>query len=577
MALQIRRGLEADRVTFAPSQGELLYTTDDKKLYIGDGVTAGGNPVGGGDIVTETTATQFVHNQHSNLTFTYDVGTGRIIGSIPNFNIQIAATDSTVRTVNLGETIKFSGSGGTSVTSDVEGNITIDSLTYNIEAVSTAGGANLRLQSTLSLDDVSFIGAGSTTVTRTDANTITISSTGGGGGGTLDGLSDVIISAAAPGEILEYNGSNWVNVNNLNTGNILEIAYYSGTRTLSGNVSLTYNPATATLTTSKINLYAIKTSNPNFTIINNNNGTVTFGGTDSAVEYSGKILTLDVSGFDPVNFYHNQFYAIHNDPVTNPTAFLRARGTIASPTKVADADSLGSLAFYGHDGVAFHPAGIMGVIVETEPVTGSGKVPSLFAIQLSNSTSVLNTVLSILPDGRVNLYGDLFFPKQISNNTIKIQNNVIETIVSNANLEFRTSGTGAIYLDNISINQGTIDTLDSSAVVIEPAAIFNSDVTVQNNLVVTNKIYAEEFVSTSNVTPEISATTQLAIKVGNKEWDVNANGTLQYPILSSAPSAPANGMMAIADGTGWNPLGLSGKQQMVVYLGGGWRQVAVEP
>ena len=32
MALQIRRGVEADRITFIPAQGELLYSTDDKKL-----------------------------------------------------------------------------------------------------------------------------------------------------------------------------------------------------------------------------------------------------------------------------------------------------------------------------------------------------------------------------------------------------------------------------------------------------------------------------------------------------------------------------------------------------------------
>lgn len=45
MALQIRRGLEADRTTITPSEGELLYTTDGKLVYIGDGTTAGGNLV----------------------------------------------------------------------------------------------------------------------------------------------------------------------------------------------------------------------------------------------------------------------------------------------------------------------------------------------------------------------------------------------------------------------------------------------------------------------------------------------------------------------------------------------------
>lgn len=48
MALKIRRGLEADRLTITPADGEFIYTTDGKKLYIGDGATVGGNLTGGG-------------------------------------------------------------------------------------------------------------------------------------------------------------------------------------------------------------------------------------------------------------------------------------------------------------------------------------------------------------------------------------------------------------------------------------------------------------------------------------------------------------------------------------------------
>jgi hypothetical protein len=44
MALRIRRGTNAQRLTITPEQGELVYTTDTKSLYVGDGVTVGGNP-----------------------------------------------------------------------------------------------------------------------------------------------------------------------------------------------------------------------------------------------------------------------------------------------------------------------------------------------------------------------------------------------------------------------------------------------------------------------------------------------------------------------------------------------------
>lgn len=53
MSLLIRRGLDADRTTITPSEGELIYTTDTKELYIGDGITVGGNPISTGGIETD--------------------------------------------------------------------------------------------------------------------------------------------------------------------------------------------------------------------------------------------------------------------------------------------------------------------------------------------------------------------------------------------------------------------------------------------------------------------------------------------------------------------------------------------
>lgn len=51
MALKIRRGTEAERQTVIPAEGELVYTTDEKRVYIGDGTTVGGIPI---DIVDRT-------------------------------------------------------------------------------------------------------------------------------------------------------------------------------------------------------------------------------------------------------------------------------------------------------------------------------------------------------------------------------------------------------------------------------------------------------------------------------------------------------------------------------------------
>jgi hypothetical protein len=45
MSLRIRRGTDAQRQTLTFDQGEVVYTTDTKKVYIGDGITAGGTNI----------------------------------------------------------------------------------------------------------------------------------------------------------------------------------------------------------------------------------------------------------------------------------------------------------------------------------------------------------------------------------------------------------------------------------------------------------------------------------------------------------------------------------------------------
>ena len=57
---------------------------------------------------------------------------------------------------------------------------------------------------------------------------------------------------------------------------------------------------------------------------------------------------------------------------------------------------------------------------------------------------------------------------------------------------------------------------------------------------------------------------------------LDVNGFMKLAVLTAAPASPANGMIAIADGTSWNPAG-TGKSVAVAYLGGGWRVMATAP
>lgn len=67
MSLRIRRGTDSERLTIVPAEGELLYTTDTKKLYVGDDITTGGNVVtsSGGSGGGGTLTSDIVLNNHS--------------------------------------------------------------------------------------------------------------------------------------------------------------------------------------------------------------------------------------------------------------------------------------------------------------------------------------------------------------------------------------------------------------------------------------------------------------------------------------------------------------------------------
>jgi hypothetical protein len=81
MALRFRRGSESDRTnpSFVPEDGEPVWIVDTKRLYIGDGSTAGGVLVtgsGGGVSITgidDNTTGVVLTLDNATSTFTNDV------------------------------------------------------------------------------------------------------------------------------------------------------------------------------------------------------------------------------------------------------------------------------------------------------------------------------------------------------------------------------------------------------------------------------------------------------------------------------------------------------------------------
>jgi hypothetical protein len=113
MPLQIRRGTEAERIAMVPklANGELLWITDAKKLYIGDGTTASSvlPPVTGftaEDAQDQAAALFTTSPTHTNISFAYDDTAGKLTATVDlanyngvikasSFNGSVVADDST--------------------------------------------------------------------------------------------------------------------------------------------------------------------------------------------------------------------------------------------------------------------------------------------------------------------------------------------------------------------------------------------------------------------------------------------------------------------------------------------------
>lgn len=120
-------------------------------------------------------------------------------------NLRVLGTSDLEGAVTIGNSYILPTSDGTNgqvVVTDGSGNLTFQSVSslssYAIQADTTTGGANLTLVGTSTTDSVKFASGTNITVSRTDANTITIST-----------VADNIPDGTAQGQLLYWDGSAW--------------------------------------------------------------------------------------------------------------------------------------------------------------------------------------------------------------------------------------------------------------------------------------------------------------------------------------------------------------------------------
>ena len=232
MAFKIRRGTNTERLTVTPAEGELIYTTDTKKIYVGDGATAGGVVVtgsgsGGGIALTDISVT----DAGGDGSLAYNSSTGVFTYTGPSATeVRSHFSAGTGISISGGVISATGGGGGGIALTDLSASSSGDgSLSYNsstgVFTYAGPGVTNYRAAFTAGTGISISSGTIATTITQyTDAlarasisagtgisynsTTGVISATGGGGGGIA--LTDISVTDAGGDGSLAYNSSTGV-------------------------------------------------------------------------------------------------------------------------------------------------------------------------------------------------------------------------------------------------------------------------------------------------------------------------------------------------------------------------------
>lgn len=233
--------------------------------------------------------------------------------------------------------------------------------------------------------------------------------------------------------------------------------------------------------------------------------------------------------------------------------------------------------------------------LNTHNITGTGNIDINGSIT-SNSTITNGTVT--LASNAIEATGFTFNIANINPALPIVVNRTLPDAVSHTMVESKTAGTWGTGLD-VKLFRGTLasktivqagdvlltDSVSAwngtayqytSAVVhsVDPhAAVSGSSIPGSVGLVVWNSN------NPTDLTRSLFLDSQGYVAIGSglqPQATLDVNGFAKLAILTTAPASPANGMIAIADGTSWDPAG-TGKSVMVVYLGGGWRVAATAP
>lgn len=495
MALRLRRGTNAERTTQTFAVGELVYTTDTKQLYVGDGATTGGL------LVSSSSAT-------SPAALTRDL-------SLAGFNI--TGTGDITATSFTGD-----GSGLTNLPGGGTGVVDGQDYVINIQGDVIGDDTTVIVDATLGRVTADLYGDGSNITNQ-----------------TLQQLSNVNITSPVTNQVLKYDGADWVNGVDAGTAITVKdegVALATAVTTFDFvgdgvTVSGTGTEKTVTIPgavggggegiiegqTYRIDINGDIIADDSTIMVNSFNNTIT-----ASAGFFGDLVgnvTGDVVGSLKGSIFGDDS-AIVYDSAADSLSVFRAEMSVLETRDISPETGFTAVTFSPRTGETANK-----IILSATDSTPSMDIQLESASDLSASDNFVGAINFKIDDSNPALaYGGinmrksrLTFVNDASGAFADAKSMVladgqvgIGTVAPSATLDVQgdISATGSLFVS-------TIDTDDSSAITITPAVTISSDLTVENDLVVTNTVTADRFISTGTETPEISASANLNLTAGN--------------------------------------------------------------
>ena len=523
MALKLRRGISANLSDVVPAEGELIYATDTKKLYVGDGVTDGSlltainDGSGGGSIdgITDlTTAGPVLILNSDAIEFLQPVEfTGGLGLDLDLNGFDISGSGDMITTGNI--TISGIGSGIVTANEFFDGTATLSAgvLTGDLNGNVTNNGTVLldAAASTLKTDYWET-GNGIGIFNANDENAVL----------TIQTNQTALTTEYAELQLSYKSLGNTISSNSQRLGRmafskedatgVKDRAYITGYE--GGVAVIVQDPSTDAYGNERLVWFDGPTGN---IVMGGSDqqgykldvrGTAIFSGAVTATEIKADVVTDN--GTTIVDFSANQLLLGATDAgpfaVSNPQTgqVLKWNGTQWANASDAGGGSgsggLSSISIGADDsalrivesGEAFLILGGTGISTASD-VEGNITITADFGGTWAEITGTPTTLAG---------YG-------ITDAATSAQGALADTALQSADL-------GAF-----TFTASILDTNDSSNITVTPAVVMNSDLTVENNLTVTNTITADtiivdNIITTAEGTPELSSETDIVLTAGTR-------------------------------------------------------------